>query len=112
MVGTLRFAHPTIAVHTLANRLSFVSLGQYVALRRSPWRRCFDRDPPASIGHSTPASIASGCSPIDYATGGVQWLHLTGVSKANGSRTAIARLAVPVISMPCRPKAIARAWSA
>src|SRR3979411_1359484 len=45
---------------------------------------------------------AAASSNPDNAMGGVPWLHLTGVSKANGARTAIVRLAVPAISMPRR----------
>ena len=42
-------------------------------------------------------------------TGGVPWLHPTGVSKASGSRTATARSAARATSMLCRPTASARA---
>src|SRR5258708_12684791 len=56
---------------------------------------------------------SSGCIvQPDNAMGGVPWLHLTGVLKANGSRTAIARLVVPAISMPRRLTARAKAWPA
>src|SRR5258708_38846816 len=56
---------------------------------------------------------SSGCIvQPDNAMGGVPWLHLTGVLKANGSRTAIARLVVPALSMPRRLTAPAKAWSA